>query len=246
MTTHLTLGARRLPGRRPRRFPSGRPRRLPLSLPVRLTGLLAALASALLLVLVPSAGSASAHGTAVDPPSRNYSCLQRWGSDFQDPAMQQQDPMCWQAWQANPNAMWNWNGLYRNGLAGQFETAIPDGQLCSGGHAESDRYDSLDVPGPWTTTAIASNFTFHIHDQASHGADFIRVYVSRTGYDPTTQPLRWSDLDRITTTGRYAPATDYLVPVTTSGYTGRHIVFAIWQASHMDQAYFMCSDVVFS
>ncbi len=26
-----------------------------------------------------------------------------------------EDPMCYQAWQADPNAMWNWNGLYREG-----------------------------------------------------------------------------------------------------------------------------------
>jgi hypothetical protein len=26
-----------------------------------------------------------------------------------------------QAWQDNPNAMWNWNGLYRNGAGGNAD-----------------------------------------------------------------------------------------------------------------------------
>jgi chitin-binding protein len=32
----------------------------------------------------------------------------------------------------------------------------------------------------------------------------------------------------------------------TADHSGRAVVFTIWQASHMDQAYFFCSDVVIS
>lgn len=71
------------------------------------------------------------------------------------------------------------------------------------------------------------------------------MYVTRQGYDPTTQPLKWSDLQLITTTGKYAPSNNYSIDVSTSGYTGRHVVYTIWQASHMDQTYFLCSDVNF-
>ncbi|MFD7921379.1 lytic polysaccharide monooxygenase [Streptomyces sp. NPDC059740] len=208
---------------------------------VRTAGLL--VAALLSLLIWP--GSASAHGSVVDPASRNYGCWARWGDDFQNPAMAQEDPMCWQAWQANPNAMWNWNGLYRNGLAGNFEAAIPDGQLCSGGHAESDRYDALDAVGAWQTTSVADDFTVTLNDQAAHGADYFKVYVSRQGFDPTSRPLGWGDLQLLTTTGRYAPANTYAIDVSTSGLTGRHVVYTIWQASHMDQAYFLCSDVDF-
>jgi lytic cellulose monooxygenase (C4-dehydrogenating) len=49
-----------------------------------------------LLCLIPWSGTA-AHGSVVDPASRNYDCRLRWGSDFQNPAMAQQDPMCRQA-----------------------------------------------------------------------------------------------------------------------------------------------------
>ncbi|GGL33626.1 lytic polysaccharide monooxygenase auxiliary activity family 9 protein [Planomonospora parontospora] len=216
---------------------AGRPRRTLRSM---------ALLSAAALFLIPLAESASAHGSIVDPASRNYGCWQRWGNDHLNPSMQQQDPMCWQAWQANPNAMWNWNGLYRNGVGGNHQAAIPDGQLCSGGRTEGGRYNALDAVGAWKTTDIRSDFTVKLYDQASHGADYFRVYVTRQGYDATTQPLRWSNLELVHQTGRYAPSQNISFDVSAPGRTGRHVVFTIWQASHMDQAYYLCSDVNFS
>lgn len=210
----------------------------------RLRRLLTLLFTAVLFV-VPWAESASAHGSIVDPATRNYGCWQRWGNDHLNPNMQQQDPMCWQAWQDNANAMWNWNGLYKNGVGGNHQAAVPDGRLCSGGHAEGGRYRSMDAVGPWKTTNIGSNFTLKLYDQASHGADYFRVYVTRQGYDATTQPLRWSNLELVRTTGRYAPAQNISIDASASGRSGRHVIFTIWQASHQDQAYYLCSDVNF-
>ncbi|GHA73631.1 chitin-binding protein [Streptomyces tendae] len=201
--------------------------------------------TAVLLTLIPWSGTAVAHGSVVDPASRNYGCWDRWGDDFQNPAMADEDPMCWQAWQDNPNAMWNWNGLYRNGSAGDFRAVVPDGQLCSGGRTESGRYNSLDTVGPWQTTDVADDFTVKLHDQASHGADYFLVYVTEQGFDPATQALTWDSLQQVARTGSYAPSQNYEIPVSTSGLSGRHVVYTIWQASHMDQTYFLCSDVDF-
>jgi lytic cellulose monooxygenase (C4-dehydrogenating) len=198
-----------------------------------------------LATVVPFAQPAGAHGSIVDPPSRNYGCHQRWGNDHLNPNMSQTDPMCAQAWQTDPNAMWNWNGLYRNGVGGNHQGAVPDGQLCSGGLTEGGRYRALDRPGAWVTKTIPTNFTMRLYDQASHGADYFRVYVTRQGYNATTSPLRWSDLQLVTTTGRYAPSQNISFNVNASGRSGRHVVFTIWQASHMDQAYYICSDVNF-
>jgi lytic cellulose monooxygenase (C4-dehydrogenating) len=200
---------------------------------------------AALLALIPLSGTAVAHGSVVDPASRNYGCWQRWGSDFQNPEMATLDPMCRQAWQDNPNAMWNWNGLYRNGSAGNFQAVVPDGQLCSGGRTESGRYNSMDAVGPWKTTSVGGNFTIRLQDQAQHGADYFLVYVTKQGFNPETQPLTWSGLQLVTRTGRYASAGQYDIPVSMPGLTGRHVVYTIWQASHMDQTYFICSDVNF-
>ncbi|HWO68195.1 MAG TPA: lytic polysaccharide monooxygenase [Umezawaea sp.] len=191
-------------------------------------------------VLTPTA---SAHGTIVGPATRAYQCWQTWGNQHTNPAMQQQDPMCWQAFQANADTMWNWMSALRDGLGGNFQGLTPDGQLCSNALS---RNNSLNTPGQWKTTSVGSSFSMHLYDQASHGADFIRVYVSKNGYDPTTQRLGWGNLDLITQTGRYAPAKDITFNVQTSGaYRGHHVVFTIWQASHLDQAYMWCSDVNF-
>ncbi|WP_448321054.1 lytic polysaccharide monooxygenase auxiliary activity family 9 protein [Streptomyces sp. CO7] len=216
---------------------AGRLRRGPL--------LALSLVTAALFSLVPTGGTAYAHGSVVDPATRNYGCWLRWGSDFQNPAMQQQDPMCWQAWQADTNAMWNWNGLYRNGSAGNFQAVIPNGQQCSGGRTESGRYNAMDAVGNWKATDVGSSFTLKLHDQARHGADYILVYVTRQGFNPLTQPLTWNDLQLVTRTSRYAPGSDYNVPLSISGRSGRAVIYTIWQASHMDQTYFLCSDVNF-
>src|SRR4051794_5421570 len=151
------------------------------------------LAAALLAVVLAFAAAvltsepAAAHGSVTDPPSRNYRCWERWGSDHLNPAMEQLDPMCWQAFRADPNAMWNWNGLYREGVAGNHQAAIPDGQLCSGGRTFAPRYDSLDTPGPWVAATVPTRFTLTLTDSAKHGADYLRIYVTKPGFDPTTE-----------------------------------------------------------
>lgn len=205
-----------------------------------------ALLTVVVLGLIPWADAASAHGSVINPASRNYGCWLRWGNDFQNPTMAQTDPMCWQAWQANPNAMWNWNGLYRNGVAGNPQAVIPNGQLCSAGHTEGGRYDSMDAVGAWKTTTIGNNFTISLYDQASHGADYFKVYITKQGFNPLTQPIGWNNVDLVKTTGRYGQSNNYVIDVSTSGHSGRAVVYTVWQASHMDQSYYICSDVIFS
>lgn len=187
--------------------------------------------------------TASAHGTIVSPATRAYQCWQTWGSQHTNPAMQQQDPMCWQAFQANADTMWNWMSALRDGLRGNFQGSTPDGTLCSNNLA---RNNSLNNPGPWKATNVGSNFSMRLYDQASHGADYFRVYISKNGFNPATQRLGWGNLDFIMQTGRYAPAQNITFNVQTNGsYRGHHVVFTIWQASHLDQAYMWCSDVNF-
>jgi chitin-binding protein len=209
-----------------------------------LRALLAALA-ATLLVTPWSTPTASAHGSVADPISRNYGCLERWGDDFQNPAMEQEDPMCYQAWQHDVNAMWNWNGLYREGTGGDFQAFIPDNQLCSAGEVGDGRYNSMDTPGAWQTSQVNNDFTVDLLDEALHGADYLQVYVTEQGYDAETDALDWADLEMVAETDAYEPASHYTVDVSAPGRTGHHVVYTIWKASHADQIYFMCSDVTF-
>ncbi|MEV4415268.1 lytic polysaccharide monooxygenase [Catellatospora sp. NPDC049609] len=218
-----------------------------------LSALIVAVASVVLLTTA-LARVADAHGSIVDPASRNYGCWQRWGGDFQNPAMATQDPMCWQAWQAEPAAMWNWNGLFREGVAGNHQGAIPDGTLCSGGRTQSPRYNALDAVGDWKAQNLSStNFSVKLFDQASHGADYIRVYVTKQGFNPVTQPLGWGNLELVGQIGN-TPASQWTAETggvsirvngNAAGRSGRHIVYTIWQASHLDQSYYLCSDVNF-
>lgn len=217
-----------------------------MSVRTRVTALLATLLPVTALVLVGAAAPAAAHGSATDPPSRNYGCWQRWGNDFQNPEMATEDPMCWQAWQANTNAMWNWNGLYVDGAGGDHQAAAPDGQLCSAGHTQGGRYAAMDAVGDWQAVTRPRQFTVNVHDQALHGADYYRVYLTRQGFDPLTEPLRWADLELVAQVGRTPPQNDTRIAVDAGSRTGRHVVYTIWQASHMDQSYYFCSDVEFT
>ncbi|NYI04443.1 chitin-binding protein [Allostreptomyces psammosilenae] len=208
--------------------------------------MLAVLGASLALLMTVATGSASAHGSVSDPPARHYGCYQRWAQNWQAPEMATQDPMCYQAWRSDPSAMWNWNGLLRDGVGGNHQAAVPDGQLCSGGLTQNGRYAALDVPGAWKTVNKPNRFTLNLLDQSSHGADYIRVYVTKQGFDPTTQRLRWSDLELVSQTGRIPTGTTTPVTVNAPGRTGHHIVYTVWQASHLDQSYYFCSDVNFT
>lgn len=192
-----------------------------------------------------AAPTASAHGAVTDPPTRNYSCYDRWGEDhWQDPIQQTVDPMCWGAWTTDPNAMWNWNGMYQNGLGTDYKSKITGGSVCSAGHAESGRYDYLDTPGKWVAKGVKQNFTLTLTDGANHGADWLEIYVTKAGFDPTTQKVDWSNLELVKTTGRYPATSPYVTDVTLpSGRSGRAVLVTVWLASHQDQKYFLCSDI---
>ncbi|GAA1854913.1 lytic polysaccharide monooxygenase [Myceligenerans crystallogenes] len=188
-----------------------------------------------------NAPDAAAHGSVTNPPSRNYGCHSRTGADFDDPAMATYDPMCYQAWQANPDAMWNWNGLYQNGMGGNYSSV--GSRVCSGGGAEGGKYAALDKPGRWVAKGVPTSFQLRLDDQANHGADYLRVYVTRAGFDPTTQQVSWSDLQLVKETGRFPTQSPYTTDVNLSGRSGRAVLFTLWKASHQDQTYFICSDI---
>lgn len=230
------------------------PRRTTRVLVVRLV--IAALVAAGALLTIGSA-PADAHGTVVDPPTRNFRCWDVWGNRFQDPVMATEDPMCWQAWQADPSAMWTWNNLLVDGVGGQYRSRIPDGTLCAGGGTLGGRYTSLDTPGNWVAKRVPTTFTMTLQDQAMHGADWVQIYLSDDGYDPLTEKLGWEDLDLVTEIGRVLPGQSNGTPVSSivggatyagqvdgSGHLGRRLMFTMWKASHSDQTYFLCSDVV--
>jgi predicted carbohydrate-binding protein with CBM5 and CBM33 domain len=222
---------------------------------VRRSLALAGMALLALTALLVNPQPAAAHGSAIDPPSRHYGCATRW-VDWLNPVMKTQDPMCWQAYQAQPEAMWTWNGLIQDNVNNDHQARVPDGTLCGGG---DPRYAVLNAPGPWRAQDVNNTFNWTFHDQARHGAAYIRIYVSKQGFDPLTQRLRWSDLELVKDTGAFTDqgwptrpndpllnGVDYgPFQISAPGRTGRHIVYAVWRAGHADQNYYMCSDVRF-
>jgi chitin-binding protein len=195
------------------------------------------------------APAAQAHGNVNDPPARGLRCHQLYGGIHLSTSYRDSDPMCWTAFQTSPGAMWNWNGMLVDGLAGRY-TSIKD--ICS---ADIATYKVLSTPGNWIPTTKPAKFALNLVDGASHGADWIRVYISKDGYDPTTKALTWDDVvqiaesPRIPTSGNggivdpKVGGSAYTMDIDASGYTGRRVLFTLWKASHSDQTYFLCSDV---
>ena len=79
------------------------------------------------------------------------------------------------------------------------------------------------------------------------------MYVTKQGFNALTKPLGWDDLELAgqignTPASQWDPDTGGVsiqIPVNAPGRTGRHIVYTVWQASHLDQSYYLCSDVDF-
>lgn len=201
------------------------------------------------LVAVAGTAPAQAHGNVSDPMARGYRCLTLYGGNHQSTAYQASDPMCWNAFQKSPNAMWNWNGMLVDGLAGNY-TRITD--ICAAG--DNARYGVLSEPGNWIPTDKPARFRLTLADQASHGADWIRVYISKDGFNPQTSRLGWGDVVQIAETGLIPTSgntaadpsvggSSYALDVDASGHPGRRVLFTHWKASHSDQTYYLCSDV---
>ncbi|MCG8925539.1 lytic polysaccharide monooxygenase [Lentzea sp. CC55] len=72
------------------------------------------------------------------------------------------------------------------------------------------------------------------------------VYATKQGFNPKTQALKWSDLELVGQTGRIPTSTRTPVEINAPGRTGHHVLYTVWQASHLDQSYYACSDVNFT
>ena len=57
-----------------------------LRIRILISGLVGIVVATLAAVVLP-ASPAAAHGNVTGPASRNYGCWQRWGNQFQNPAM---------------------------------------------------------------------------------------------------------------------------------------------------------------
>ncbi|MFE6285075.1 lytic polysaccharide monooxygenase [Streptomyces sp. NPDC057877] len=187
-----------------------------------------------------TAAPAVAHGSMGDPVSRVSQC------HAEGPENPRSDACKAAVAAGGTQALYDWNGIRIGNAAGQHQTLIPDGRLCS---ANNDQFKGLDLArADWPSTGVSSGaYTFKYRVTAPHRGTF-KVYLTKPGYDPS-QPLAWDDLDLA---NPVATATD---PAATGGFytfsgtlperSGQHLLYAVWQRSDSPEAFYSCSDVTF-
>lgn len=195
--------------------------------------LLRAVGAAVLLIAL-GAGQAHAHGTTYSPASRTYVC--RYVDRTPAP--------CANAWRSNPQALYDWMALLISNADGRHRELIPDGKLCSAG---DPKYAAFDTPSAaWPATGVrAGPQTIRYVLNAPHATLYYRFYLTKQGFDPTTQALGWDDLELIHDSGRRPAATMESFQVDLPQRSGRQILYVIWQRSDSPEAFYACSDLVF-
>ncbi|MEE3327124.1 MAG: glycosyl hydrolase family 18 protein [Myxococcota bacterium] len=207
----------------------------------RAGGRFALIVLCLLMLLAPSA--AWTHGGLDDPATRSYACR------FLD----EDGEMCAQAWNANPQALYDWMEINIGDAGGVHEPRIPDGELCSAGRA---KYGALDTPGNWPVTTLSPTadgvYDMSFVPHAPHATEYFRFYLTREGFDPETDSLNWSDLELVHDSGPISytrmadEGDDFGFQMELPERPGRHILYLIWQRSDSLEAFYGCSDVEFS
>lgn len=199
-----------------------------------------AVAAPTLLALTLLPGSALAHGTMNNPPSRAMVCYTEGPESPKTAACKQAVAL------GGTQPLYDWNEVNIAAAAGRHREIIPDGRLCSAGR---DKYRGFDqARADWPATAMPSGgaFTFAFKATAPHKGAF-ELYVTKDGYDPA-KPLAWSDLEAKPFLTKQDPSLSngaYVLDARLPAKKGRHLVYAIWQRSDSPEAFYSCSDVTF-
>lgn len=178
-----------------------------------------------------------AHGTVTQPVSRIYQCYSEGPETLSSSA-------CLAMAGVNGSTfLYTWNEVNHPSASGNHQGVIPDGKLCSAGRPS---YSGLDLArNDWVATSISSGaYTFNWHNTAAHMTQYYDFYITRNGYNPNN-PLRWSDLEKICSSGQRGQEYDARVTCNIPARTGRHIIYSVWQRSDSPEAFYSCSDVVF-
>lgn len=162
--------------------------------------------------------------------------------------------------------MQQWHEIAKNILPPDYNddakvrAAIPDGQLCGAGDPKKD---GLNLASPnWHKTTVTpkdGTIDVRINATAPHVPSFVKIYLSKAGYNPATTPLKWSDLELIHEEQNTVARTDWgndppkpwgtaffaykaHVP---SGRSGNAVLFVRWQRiDPAGEGFYNCSDIV--
>ncbi|QDH68019.1 lytic polysaccharide monooxygenase [Pseudomonas azotoformans] len=137
---------------------------------------------------------------------------------------------------------------------------VPDGQLCSAADSKKDGLNI--VSDDWHRTDVTPSngmMDVRIIGTAPHVPSFVKVFLTKPGFDPTQSPLTWNDLTLIhseqfsvaqTNWGNDPPtisgASGYFkfpVPIP-STQTGKATLFVQWQRiDPAGEGFYNCSDI---
>lgn len=212
---------------------------------IRRTTAVAALTAFPLALGIPGGGTAYAHGTSQNPPSRIQLCSTQGGENPENFTL----PACKAAKAAvggNPAPFYDPNAVNIAAAAGQHRQLIPNGKLCSAGNPQ---YAGLDLPrADWPATNLPSGapYTFKYKATAPHRGTF-EYYITKDGFD-VTKPPAWSDLEAqpfLTATDPVLESGAYVMKGQIPRKSGRHMIYIVWQRSDSPEAFYSCSDVTF-
>lgn len=137
---------------------------------------------------------------------------------------------------------------------------VPDGQLCSAADSKKDGLNI--VSDDWHRTDVTPSngmMDVRIIGTAPHVPSFVKVFLTKPGFDPTKSPLTWNDLTLIhsqqfsvaqTNWGNDPPAISgasgyfkVAVPIP-SAQTGKATLFVQWQRiDPAGEGFYNCSDI---
>ncbi|BFM22406.1 lytic polysaccharide monooxygenase [Gilvimarinus japonicus] len=133
------------------------------------------------------------------------------------------------------------------------EAGVPDGSLCAAGDSSKS---GIDVPHPdWPAQNITLNsageFEYRFYASTPHNPSFWKFYLSKPGFDPSTDTLTWADLELVdeksnvnvqTINGTRYYVMDVSLPTNRSGNA---IFYTRWQREDVaGEGFYNCSDVV--
>ncbi|PRX98885.1 lytic polysaccharide monooxygenase [Allonocardiopsis opalescens] len=202
------------------------------------------------LTFVAPTAPALAHGGMTYPATRTYACYVDGLAGGNGGDLNPTNPACAEAVRiGGKTPLWNWFGNLLSDSAGRHEEVIPDGNLCGPGAT----FAAYRMPHPdWPTTTLESGapITFRYNAWAAHPGTWTQ-YVTPQGWDPS-QPLRWDDLevfDEVTNppiNGSGPHGAEYTWNAVLPERTGRHVIYSVWERSDSPEAFYNCSDVVFT
>jgi chitin-binding protein len=187
-----------------------------------------------------AASEGFAHGSMEQPISRIYKCFK------EGPEAPKTDACKALVEAGGTQPLYDWMEVNQGAANGKHKKVVPDGTLCAGGR---DKYVGLDLPRKdWRKTTIVPNakgkYKAVFYATTPHATKYFRIYITKDGWD-RGKPLNWKDIRKIKTK-RSVEAKDnryklgFKVP---KGTEGRHVIYAVWQRSDSQEAFYSCSDV---